>query len=165
MAQSIIDIIAREHRHIESLLAQLEREQSHDQRVQVFESLADMLIEHSRSEERVLYPQLAALSDFEKLAEDCVEDHAVQDQLLQNLSSRRTDEGDWPAVMASLEEAVGQHIRFEEDKVFQVLRQYFLVEELRIMGEEYLRIEGRVKQIQNVKHAIRNLMTFTLGER
>jgi hemerythrin superfamily protein len=166
VAQSIIDILTREHRHIEGLFSQL-RETKGDQREQMFESLKDILIEHSRSEERVLYPQLEALSDLRKLADDAREDHATADQLLNELDSKKIEAKDWLACLATLEETVDHHVKFEEDLIFPRLRQYFLIEELRIMGEEYLRVEGRVKQVQTVKSVIRTLtktMQNKLGE-
>lgn len=156
MAQSIVDILSREHRHIESLFNQIQKTNG-DQREQVFDSLKDMLVEHSRSEERVLYPQLEALVDFRMVADDALEDHAVVDQMLTELSSRDVDSRDWLSLFLNLEEAVLQHVQFEEDRIFSVLREYFLDEELRIMGEEYLRVEGRVKQIQSLRGVFRTL--------
>lgn len=128
-----------------------------ERRDELFEKLKGILVEHSRSEERVLYPQLEALADLRALCEDAREDHLVVDQLLIELDAKTLEADDWMACLNMLQDNVDHHVRFEEREIFPRLKQYFLNEELRIMGDEYERVEGRVKQVQSLKGFFRSI--------
>ncbi|HEX4926308.1 MAG TPA: hemerythrin domain-containing protein [Bdellovibrionales bacterium] len=164
MAHSIIEILDREHRQIERLFKRLREDV--DNRDELFERLKGLLVEHSLSEERVLYPQLEALADLRTLGDDAREDHSVIDQLLIELDAKTLDAGDWIACLNLLEDNFEHHVRFEEQEIFPRLKQYFLNEELRIMGDEYQRVEGRVKQVQTMKgfwRSITRTVQYTFG--
>jgi hemerythrin superfamily protein len=154
MTISIIDLLGAEHRHINGLFDILEN--NTDSREKVFEALKMALLEHSRSEEVVLYPQLEVLSDLQILAEDAREDHDLVNHILNTISMKGVDSEDFESSVNTLRQNVNHHVHFEESQIFPKLRQFFLPEELRVMADEFMRVEGRVHRVENVKEVVRN---------
>jgi hemerythrin superfamily protein len=155
MTESIIDILKWEHVQVDQLFTNV-RENA-EKRDVFFEDLKQLLKQHSQSEERVLYSQLEALKDLQPLAVEATEDHQEIDRIIQELDERSSDTPGWLELLGQLQYEVKTHVKFEEGQIFERLKQYFLEEELKIMGDEYHRVESRIRQVENVIGFMRTL--------
>lgn len=104
-----------------------------------------MLLEmHSALEEAIFYPVVQSLD--EDLVDECEEQHAQADQLIQQLKSMEVSDPQYEQLLQQLCDAVLQHIDIEENQLFPVVRQSNL--DLEAMGLEMQAYEANMVAMQ-----------------
>lgn len=123
----ILDSLARDHRELEDLLAQLATTPSTEpaRRVELFSRLQSLLQGHSRAEEEVVYRRLRERRPEEQETLEAYEEHHVADVLLQELASACPGGVAWAAKVKVLEELLHHHIKQEEVQLFPLVTETF----------------------------------------
>jgi hemerythrin superfamily protein len=104
-----------------------------------------MLLEmHSALEEATFYPVVQSLD--EDLVDECEEQHAQADQLIQQLKGMEVSDPQYEQLLQQLCDAVLQHIDIEENQLFPVVRQSNL--DLEAMGLEMQAYEANMVATQ-----------------
>jgi hemerythrin superfamily protein len=104
-----------------------------------------MLLEmHSALEEATFYPAVQSLDD--DLVDECEDQHAQADQLIQQLKSMEVSDPQYEQLLQQLCDAVLQHIDIEENQLFPVVRQSNL--DLEAMGLEMQAYEANMVAMQ-----------------
>lgn len=124
---SIIDTLARDHRVIETIIAELSTTPSHEaeQRLRLFSQLQSLLQAHERAEEEVVYRPLCARLPTEVKPLEAYEEHHIADLLLQELAADCPGGPGWTAKARVFEEVVRHHIKEEELLIFPLLMDNF----------------------------------------
>lgn len=140
---TILDSLAKDHRALESLLAELAdtTSQQSDKRLDLFSRLQALLVAHSRAEEEVVYRRLVRAAPDEEDPLEAFEEHHVADLLLQELASSKPAAPGWVAKVKVLEELLRHHIKEEEMNIFP------LVEDK--LGADLTRMD---REFQMLKH-------------
>lgn len=135
----IPDLLARDHREIEHLTAELAALPSHEPeaRTEVFARLQALLLAHARAEEEVVYRRLQQRAPDEPETLEAFEEHHLADVLLQELASDCPGGPGWAAKVRVLEEVLRHHIKEEELHLFAVIGEGFDTDMQVMMGREF----------------------------
>lgn len=138
-AARIQDLLAKDHRALERLLADLASLPSSEpsQRTQAFARLQALLQAHSRAEEEVVYRRLQQHAPDEPEPLEAFEEHHIADVLLQELASDCPGGAGWSAKVRVLEEVLRHHIKDEELQLFPLVEQYFDAAAQATLGREF----------------------------
>ena len=128
-----IEILEREHRRFETLLAEGEAttEQARKGRSELLATLTSFLNEHELMEEKVLYPALQSHPAAREIVLEGFEEHHVADLIVKELQDVATNDEQWGAKFKVLKENIEHHIEEEEGHMFRIARGIFSREELR----------------------------------
>ena len=132
-----IDVLEREHRELERLLADGEdtTERAKKTRRDVLDRLTALLTAHEAMEEKVLYPALQSHPQARDIVLEGYEEHHVADLIIAELHEVAADDEAWGAKFKVLKENVEHHIQEEEGEMFRLARGIFSREELRDLAE------------------------------
>jgi hypothetical protein len=135
----IVELLAKDHRAIESLLTTVGETPSHEPatRIEQFSHLQALLQAHARAEEEVVYRRLRARQPEEVKVLEAFEEHHLADILLQELASACPGGVGWAAKAKVLEEVLRLHIHEEELHLFALLEGAFEPAERAHMGREF----------------------------
>lgn len=138
-----LEILEREHRRFEALLAQGEdtTERAKKARREVLEALATGLNAHEIMEEKVLYPALQSHPEARDVVLEGYQEHHVADVIIKELEAVAADDEQWGAKFKVLKENIEHHIQEEEGEMFRAARGILSREELRDMGREMLALK------------------------
>ncbi len=128
-----LEILEREHRQFETLLAQGEAttERAAKTRRELLETLASALDAHELMEEKVLYPALQSHPEARDIVLEGYEEHHVADVIVKELRDVAADDEQWAAKFKVLKENIEHHIKEEEGEMFRTARGILSREELR----------------------------------
>jgi hypothetical protein len=135
-------ILEREHRRFEQLLAQGEdtTERARKTRRELLDTLLSELNAHELMEEKILYPALEKHPETREIVLEGFEEHHVADVIAAELSNVATDDEQWGAKFKVLKENIEHHIEEEEREMFRVARGIFSRDELRELGARMLEL-------------------------
>ncbi len=138
-----LEILEREHRRFEELLAQGEgtTERAKKARREVLETLASGLNAHEVMEEKVLYPALQSHPEARDVVLEGYQEHHVADLIVKELEAVAADDEQWAAKFKVLKENIEHHIEEEEGEMFRAARGILSREELRDMGRQMLALK------------------------
>jgi hemerythrin-like domain-containing protein len=138
-----IDILEREHRRFEDLLAQGEEttERATKGRPELLETLASALNAHELMEEKVLYPALQSHPQAREVVLEGFQEHHVADLIVEELRAVAPDDEQWGAKFKVLKENIEHHIQEEEGEMFRLARSIFSRDELRELATRMLALK------------------------
>ena len=121
---TIYEALVNDHRKVQDLLRQLVNlgAANEDDRHQLVQKIRDELIPHSRAEEAVFYNSIRAINTAQDLVWHGYEEHLKAEALLRTLQTADKLDADYKAVALKLQEALGHHIRDEEEKIIPVAK-------------------------------------------
>jgi hemerythrin superfamily protein len=131
-----LDLLERDHRRIEQLLAQgvETNARSVAQRTALLKSIARELILHEEIEEKVLYPALKSHAEAKEIVLEGYQEHHVADIVLQELQQLPPSDERWGAKLKVLKENIEHHIEEEEGEMFSTARSVLSRDELENLG-------------------------------
>jgi hemerythrin-like domain-containing protein len=137
-----IELLAREHRELEALLAEGEdtTERARKTRRELLDRLTGLLEAHELMEEKVLYPALQAHPQAREIVLEGFEEHHVADLIVKELHEVATNDEVWGAKFKVLKENIEHHIEEEEGEMFRLARGIFSRDELRELAGQMLAI-------------------------
>jgi hemerythrin-like domain-containing protein len=136
---TILDTLAKEHRHFETLLTDLAATSREDGsiRVRLFSELQSTLIAHARAEEEVVYRVLRERLPDEQLVLEGYEEHHIADVMLQELAAACPGGRGWAAKARVFEEVLRHHIKEEELGLFPLITSVCSEHECATMDAEF----------------------------
>ncbi len=133
-----LELLTQQHDEVEDLIADLEASDDAEEKLELFQQLADKIAAHSAIEEKLFYPSVMTDDTEEQLLEATEEHLAVKRVLADMLAMEATDDR-FDAKLSVLKESIRHHARDEEeDKLFPKLRKMFSADELAGLGNELL---------------------------
>lgn len=126
----IYSLIKNDHQEVASFFRRLKAAEGFSETSeQLFAQLREDLELHAHAEERIWYPALREAEGTQELVEEALHDHALVQDLLDELAASRMDDEAWNEKLEMLEEHVADHIEEEEGHIFDVARQLFSAEQ------------------------------------
>lgn len=123
---SILDVLTREHKLVDKLMAKIEENlegEKFDEVPDLFEVLKTKLTGHARGEEMRVYPAMREMSDeIKDMIGEANEEHALVHDKLAELSSLSADDDEFKAKFTVLKDLVQHHVEEEEGELFPEVR-------------------------------------------
>ena len=146
----IYSLIKKDHQEVASLFRRLKAAEGFaETSEQLFAQIREELELHAHAEERVWYPALRQAEGTQELVEEALEDHALVQDLLDELAASRMDDETWTEKLEMLEEHVEDHIEEEEGGTFDVAYQLFSAEQAAELAQHW----QTAKQEHMARHA------------
>lgn len=133
-----LELLTQQHDEVEELISEIEDSDDGEEKLELFQQLADKIAAHSSIEEKLFYPTVMTDDTEEQLLEATEEHLAVKRVLADMLAMEPTDDR-FDAKLSVLKEEIRHHARDEEEgKLFPKLRKMFSADELAGLGNELL---------------------------
>jgi hemerythrin superfamily protein len=134
----IYSLVKRDHEEVAGLFRRLKAAEGFSETSeQLLAQLREALELHAHAEERVWYPALQEAEGTQELVEEALADHALIQELLDELAASRLDDEAWHEKLEGLEEHVEDHIEEEEGDLFAVARQLFSAEQAAELAQRW----------------------------
>jgi hemerythrin superfamily protein len=120
----VYQILMQDHQLIQQIFSEIEQTEDSEveRREQLFQILQKILEDHAVVEENIFYPEIEKYPETKELVADAFDEHAEFDAILQEIFEMRTNKDDWLQRISELKDVVQQHMRKEEEKIFQLAR-------------------------------------------
>ena len=129
-----IELLENQHNEVEELFARIEHDSDDDEKVELFQELADTLAAHATIEERIFYPAAYA-SKTEAMLREAVEEHLAIKRVIADLLVMTPDDENFDAKIKVLREQVEHHVEEEEEHLFPAARAELRRSELHGLGK------------------------------
>ena len=134
----IYSLVKQDHEEVAGLFRRLKAAEGFSETSeQLFAQLREALELHAHAEERVWYPALREAEGTQELVEEALDDHALIQELLDELAVSRLDDEAWHEQLEVLAEQVEDHIEEEEGDLFDVARQLFSAEQAAELAQRW----------------------------
>ena len=140
----IYSLLRDEHRRVLALFDELEQSQQPRDRERLFERLKREILTHKEAEERTFYAALSLLPDLVDRIEEAMEEHADQQELLEELDGLDVEDDDFAVQLNELREELQHHINEEETEIFNRAQQHLTAEQARKIAKEMLAEKEKV---------------------
>lgn len=118
-----VDVLTRDHRHIEDLFASYESTSDPAEQTKVAHAVVHDLAVHGEIEELLFYPRIrAVLPDGDALADEAVHEHLEIKRTLNDIDRMRADDDAFDGKMRALMAEVRHHVEEEESELFPRIR-------------------------------------------
>lgn len=146
----ISSLILRDHEPIKELLSLLkDPDVPFSEKLAAFDEFMPMLTAHAKAEEQSLYVQLKEVSHLRVEGYEGDVEHALAEQLMEEISDSEGDEDIWMSKVKVLAELVDHHIKEEEKEVLKAVRKEFNADERMEIGEMYSWLLSKYKDGKN----------------
>lgn len=133
-----LELLTMQHDEVEDLIEQIEDSDDGEEKMELFQELADKIAAHATIEEKLFYPSVMEDDTEEQLLESTEEHLAVKRVLADMLAMEATDDR-FDAKLSVLKEQIRHHARDEEEgKLFKKVRRMFDGDELAALGNELM---------------------------
>src|SRR5215213_3972170 len=133
-AMNALEMLRQDHRHVLSLLAELERSTDEREQRALCEDIVGELTAHTALEEDCFYPYVREATDRLDLIEEATIEHGTTKDLMQALRDETDDPVRLHALGRVLGEYVSLHVREEEERIFPLVESLGI--DLDALGEE-----------------------------
>lgn len=161
--KDIFEVLTREHRLVSGILDRIEslcEEEEGEQALAAFEILKQKLLPHARAEEAAVYPRFAEASDeLRELMGEAKEEHALVEQMIEEISSLDVEDDAWKAKFTVLKELVEHHVEDEEGDVFAAAGKALDEETAIELAEQFLAAKAKTSSDEKVTPLDVELMT------
>lgn len=137
-----------DHQQLKKLIRGVNKSEDGEERRRLFTEFAELLIRHSRAEEKVVYDALIRTGEEEEeeAGYEGYTEHGLADTLLKDLKKGSDPMSpEWSAKAKVLMEMLEHHIQEEEDEVFTQVKEDFDTAERKEMGEAFEAQKEQVK--------------------
>ncbi len=132
----IVEIIKEQHRQVDDLLSQAEKEDSDT--AALLQEVARMLLPHSEAEEDFVYPAIRdAAKETGEEVRDGVEEHHQIEEMLTNLLAGSPDDPGYDGTLAAIIGELRHHVQEEEEELLPVLAERLGADERAEMGRRF----------------------------
>lgn len=136
----ITKALKTDHQELKRLIKAVNQSEDGEERKQLFTQFAELLIKHSKAEEKVVYDALIETGEEEEEEQghEGYTEHMLAETLLKKLKSGADPMSpEWSAEAKVMMEILEHHIEEEEDEIFASVKQDFDDEERDEMGEAF----------------------------
>lgn len=137
-----------DHQQLKKLIRAVNKSEDADERRRLFTEFAELLIKHSKAEEKVVYDALIATGEEEEeeAGYEGYTEHGLAETLLKQLKAGGDPMSpEWSAKAKVLMEMLDHHIKEEEDEVFSQVKEDFDTAARKEMGEAFEAQKEKVK--------------------
>jgi hemerythrin superfamily protein len=127
-----IELLKTQHQEVKQLFKKIEKAEG-DEKLDLFEQLADDLAVHATIEEKHFYPATKS-ARTEELLQEAVEEHLSVKRIIADLLEMSPDDAQFDAKVTVLEEQVEHHVEEEETELFPKVQKMLKAEELEDLG-------------------------------
>lgn len=133
-----LELLTQQHDEVEGLIEQIEGSDDGEEKLDLFQQLADKIAAHSTIEEKLFYPSLMTDDTEEQLLE-ATEEHLAVKRVLADMLAMEPSDDRFDAKLSVLKEEIRHHARDEEEgKLFPKVRRMFDQDERAALGNELL---------------------------
>ena len=140
----IYSLLRDEHRQVLALFDEIEQSVEPHERERLFERLKKEILTHKEAEERTFYAALSLLPDLVDRIEEAMEEHADQQELLEELDGLDVEDEDFAVQLNELREELQHHINEEETEIFSRAQQHLNEAQARKIAKEMLAEKEKV---------------------
>lgn len=144
----ITQALKTDHRELQKLIKSVNKSEDADERRRLFTEFAELLIKHSKAEEKVVYDALIATGEDEEREQghEGYTEHMLAETLLKKLKAGADPlSPEWSAEAKVLMELLDHHIEEEEGEIFDTVKEDFELAERKEMGEAFETAKEAVK--------------------
>ncbi len=141
----IYELLSKDHKKAKELLTKIREtsDGSEKTRQKLFSELKQELEIHTSFEETVFYPQAKQKTGMDDVIQDALEEHDEAKQLLETLSDLDPTSDEWMETIEELTEALGHHIKDEEQDLFPAVRKKMDAAEAQSLGRQYTEMKAK----------------------
>jgi hemerythrin superfamily protein len=150
---SAIDLLESQHREVAKLFKQIEKTSSGEEKIRLFEEIADKLAIHAAIEEHHFYPAVKAKRTEDILLE-AVEEHLVIKRTLADLLQLEVGDEHFDAKITVLKEEVEHHVGEEEKDLFPKVKKILSKQELDALEQEMVAEQEELEEEGNPREGI-----------
>jgi hemerythrin superfamily protein len=133
-----LELLTQQHDEVENLINQIEGSDDGEEKMELFQDLADKIAAHSTIEEKLFYPSVMTDDTEEQLLE-ATEEHLAVKRVLSDMLAMEPSDDRFDAKLSVLKEEIRHHARDEEEgKLFPKVRRMFDQDERAALGNELL---------------------------
>jgi hemerythrin superfamily protein len=154
MADTVIDVLVRDHRAVEELFAEFERlpPDAHDRRKTISEQVVIELVRHAIAEEMYVYPAIREhLPNGGEIAEHEISEHSEAEVTMKRIEKYEHDDPKLDTEMRQLMQVIRHHVTDEEGDVFPRLAAALDRAELEKLGQQ---VEAAKKVVPTRPHPL-----------
>lgn len=141
----IFALLRTDHRTVAELFEQMTAKSGEASPVTaLFPQLQRELELHSTAEEEALYPRLGEREATQEIASHSVEEHAEVRRLLEELAGMAGVDEKFEADLLELKKSVEHHVREEETRMFDLMREAFSTAELAELARAFQDVKDRL---------------------
>jgi hemerythrin superfamily protein len=134
----IYSLIKQDHQEVASLFRRLQAAEGFSETSeQLFAQLREELDLHAHAEERVWYAALREAEGTQELVEEALEDHALVQNLLDELAAAHLDAEAWNEKLERLEAHIEDHVEHEEGHIFDMARRLFTAAQIAELAQRW----------------------------
>jgi len=139
--QSAVQLITKDHREMESVFEQLEKDKG--KRAELVRKVGAMLLAHSKAEESEVYGAAREEAGERDEIQHSLEEHQKAEQLLHELERLDPSGSDFDAKLRELVSAVQEHVQEEESDVLPKLEERLDAKRLEELGRAFEERRGK----------------------
>jgi len=133
-----LELLRSQHEEVENLIEQIESSEDPEEKLALFEEMADKLAAHSTIEEKIFYPAVMDASTRENLIES-TEEHLSVKRLLADMMELDVEDEHFDAKLSVVKEQIRHHAHDEEeDTLFPKVRRLMDKDDLAALGNELI---------------------------
>lgn len=144
---NIVDLIKRDHDEAKELMETIALEHDPAAAMESFTELKNALSAHAKAEQEVLYPELKVLDESRPLTLEAYEEHALAEQLLDELSQEDAAAETWRAKFVVLKEVVEHHMKEEEKELLPMAKRLLTKDNMATLAEDFAAARARYEGV------------------
>jgi hemerythrin superfamily protein len=148
-----IEMLKAQHREVEDLFKEIEKEKDAGAKDQLFTRIADKLAIHAAIEEHNFYPSVKAKRTEDILLESLEEHLAIKRVLADLLEIDSLDET-FDAKIKLLKEEVQHHVKEEEGDLFPKVRKILSKEDLDVIAQQMVAEQEELEEAGEPRNSI-----------
>jgi hemerythrin superfamily protein len=150
---SAIDLLESQHREVEKLFKKIEKTSSGEEKLRLFEEIADKLAIHAAIEEHHFYPAVKEKRTKDILLES-LEEHLTIKRTLADLLKLDVGDEQFDPKIKVLKEEVQHHVGEEEKDLFPKVKKLLSADELDSLEQEMVAEQDELEEEGNPREAI-----------
>jgi iron-sulfur cluster repair protein YtfE (RIC family) len=128
-------LLKAQHAEVKEAFEQYENAQAINQKLQLFQKIADALAAHATIEERIFYPAVY-VGELKDQLQEAVEEHLAAKRVIADLLEMSPENEQFDAKMKVLKEEIEHHVEEEEGELFPKVEKAFPEQERVALGDE-----------------------------
>jgi hemerythrin superfamily protein len=150
---SAIDLLESQHREVEKLFKRIEKAKSGEEKIRLFEDIADKLAIHASIEEHHFYPAVKEKRTEDILLES-LEEHLMIKRTLADLMKLDVGDEQFDPKIKVLKEEVEHHVGEEEKDLFPKVKKILSADELDALEQEMVAEQDELEEEGNPRESI-----------
>jgi hemerythrin superfamily protein len=150
---SAIDLLESQHREVEKLFQKIEKASKGEEKMRLFEEIADKLAIHAAIEEHHFYPAVKEKRTEDILLES-VEEHLVIKRTIADLLKLDVGDVQFDPKIKVLKEEVQHHVGEEENDLFPKVKKIMSADELAALEQEMTAEQDELEEEGNPRESI-----------